>query len=69
MDGLQVAYVGSDNKNRKIMGICEVDEQSASVKDDPILKWQVPNSWTSENAISVPLHYGLVRIFLMLKID
>lgn len=60
MEGLQVAYVA----NKKIMGIGEVDEVSASVNEDSILKWEIPITWTAEVAISVPLNYGLVRFSL-----
>lgn len=45
---------------QKVMGLAKYDTKSNKVSTDSILKWQIPEFWTMEDAVTVPVTYSLV---------
>ncbi|XP_055593802.1 fatty acid synthase-like [Uranotaenia lowii] len=56
--GFEFAGIAEDG--RRIMGIVDTGALATKVKYDPELIWQVPDSWTLEEACTAPIVYGTV---------
>lgn len=46
---------------RRVMGIVEFGSIGLQVQTDPYYTWEIPESWSLEDATTVPLLYAIVR--------
>ena len=60
-------YSGIDAKGTNVMGISECGTLSSFTILDPDLTWQVPKTWTLQDAATVPLAYAASYMALYLK--
>lgn len=49
-----IDYSGIDSDGNRIMGLARFDEDSSEIMVDPIFKWIVPESWSLNEAATVP---------------
>lgn len=52
-----IDYSGIDNSGKKIMGLAQIDVDSSNIKIDPIFAWEIPESWSLQDAVTVPHAY------------
>ncbi|XP_014236983.1 fatty acid synthase-like [Trichogramma pretiosum] len=62
-------YSGLDSKGNRVMGVCCGNAMSNIVSADPDLMWEVPKSWSLEDAATVPLSYVLAYSALKVKAE
>lgn len=44
------------------MGLATLDKDTYKLELDPILNWEVPESWSLEDAATIPYAYAAVSI-------
>ncbi|XP_063218658.1 fatty acid synthase-like [Bacillus rossius redtenbacheri] len=60
-------FSGRDLSGRRVMGMVASDAFATMVYADPKLLWEVPDSWTLEDATTVPVVYGTALFSLFLN--
>ena len=60
-------FSGLNSKGTRLMGISEKGALSSSIIADPIYTWLIPESWSLEDAATVPLSYAVAYNALYLK--
>ena len=53
-------YSGITKSGRRVMGVPNVPSIGLQVMSDPLFTWDVPNSWSLEDAATVPVIYATV---------
>lgn len=53
-------------RERRVMGLVAAGGLATTVKADPLLTWTVPQSWSLQEAATVPVVYATVRTFMTL---
>lgn len=66
-DCLGMEFAGRDENGRRIMGIVPYRGLATVTTYDPLLKWDVPDSWTLEDAATVPLVYATAYYALVVR--
>ncbi|XP_012058768.1 PREDICTED: fatty acid synthase-like [Atta cephalotes] len=61
---LGIEYVGLDCNGQHIMGICNDNSIGNIVVKDKYLCWKIPNSWTFEEAATIPVVYSTAYLAL-----
>ncbi|XP_037571297.2 LOW QUALITY PROTEIN: fatty acid synthase-like [Dermacentor silvarum] len=64
---LGLEFSGRDPKGRRVMGIVTSDAMATAVAADPDMLWEVPESWTLEEASTVPAVYSTVYYALLVR--
>lgn len=54
-------------RERRVMGLVAAGGLATTVKADPLLTWTVPQSWSLQEAATVPVVYATVRTFMTLQ--
>lgn len=57
-------FSGRDLNGKRIMGLVSSKGIATTVLVDPHLLWEVPDTWSLEQAATVPLIYTTVRKFI-----
>ncbi|XP_062548539.1 fatty acid synthase-like [Armigeres subalbatus] len=60
-------FSGVMEDGRRVMGVLPSGSLSSMVEADPCLTWPVPDSWSLEEACTVPIVYGTVLIAFFVK--
>ncbi|GAB6033129.1 hypothetical protein CHUAL_012739 [Chamberlinius hualienensis] len=68
-DCLGMEFAGRDENGRRIAGIVPYRGLATVTTYDPLLKWNVPDNWTLEEAATVPLVYATVYYALVVRGD
>ncbi|KAJ8680788.1 hypothetical protein QAD02_016575 [Eretmocerus hayati] len=66
---LGLEFSGVDSRGKKVMGITRGSSLSNNVQIDPDWTWPVPDSWTLEDAATVPFSYILAYSALVVKAE
>jgi hypothetical protein len=53
-------FSGRNQKGKRVMGMLDSGCLSTMVLADKNMMWNVPNHWTLEDAVTVPMGYGTV---------
>ncbi|KYQ49068.1 Fatty acid synthase [Trachymyrmex zeteki] len=61
---LGIEYVGLDCNGQRVMGISNTNSIGNVVIKDKYLCWKIPNSWTFEEAATIPVVYSTVYLAL-----
>nr|XP_050029751.1 fatty acid synthase-like [Dermacentor andersoni] len=64
---LGLEFSGRDPKGRRVMGLVPRNALATAVAADPDLLWEVPDSWTLEDAATVPAVYSTVYYALLMR--
>ena len=59
-----VDFSGYSRSGHKIMGIAMFDQETQKLSSNQYLMWEVPKSWSLEEAATVPLAFTIVSILL-----
>lgn len=62
-------YSGTDAKGNRVMGITSGNAMSTFVKSNPVWTWAIPQSWSFEDAATVPLSYIIAYATLFVKAE
>ncbi|KAJ8686146.1 hypothetical protein QAD02_021940 [Eretmocerus hayati] len=62
-------FAGKDSRGRRVMGITRGNSLSNFVEADPDWTWIIPDSWTFEDAATVPLSYIVAFSSLVCKAE
>ncbi|KAJ8680787.1 hypothetical protein QAD02_016574 [Eretmocerus hayati] len=68
-NSLGLEFSGIDSHGKKIMGLTKGGSLSNFVEPDTDWIWPVPNSWSLEDAATVPLSYIIAYSALMIKAE
>ncbi|KAL1414012.1 hypothetical protein MTO96_030752 [Rhipicephalus appendiculatus] len=60
-------YSGRDWNGRRIMGVVKGQSIATVVAVDPIMTWQIPESWTMEEAATIPMAYSTAYYALVIR--
>ncbi|KAH6943563.1 hypothetical protein HPB50_024336 [Hyalomma asiaticum] len=60
-------FSGTDQTGRRVMGLVSSQALATAVAADPILLWEVPDSWTLTEASTVPLAYSTAYYALLVR--
>ncbi|GAB6033131.1 hypothetical protein CHUAL_012740 [Chamberlinius hualienensis] len=66
-DCLGMEFAGRDENGRRIMGVVPYRGIATETPYDPLLTWNVPDSWTLEDAATVPLVYITVYYAVVIR--
>ncbi|XP_039289774.1 fatty acid synthase isoform X4 [Nilaparvata lugens] len=58
-------YSGANSKGERVMGLSPHQSGMTKLQPDPILKWNIPASWSFEEAATVPLAYTMAYYSLI----
>lgn len=64
---LGVEYSGIDKFGKRVMGIIEYGAMANKCSSDPGITWEIPDSWSLEDAATVPYVYATCCRALYLK--
>ncbi|XP_048487531.1 fatty acid synthase isoform X3 [Plutella xylostella] len=64
---LGLEFSGRDTKNRRVMGMVAAQGLATTVQADPGFLWEVPKSWTLEQAATVPVAYSTAYYALCVR--
>jgi NADPH:quinone reductase-like Zn-dependent oxidoreductase len=53
-------FSGRNQKGQRVMGMIDSGSLSTMVLADKTMMWNVPDCWTLEDAVTVPMGYGTV---------
>nr|XP_012234197.1 PREDICTED: LOW QUALITY PROTEIN: fatty acid synthase-like [Linepithema humile] len=62
-----IEYVGVDNTEQRVMGLCDRRSISNMCTSSKYLCWNVPDEWSMEDAATVPCAYGTCCYALTVK--
>ncbi|KAJ3619939.1 hypothetical protein MTP99_003942 [Tenebrio molitor] len=62
-------FAGLDPKGRRVMGIVDSRAIATHVRGDSQFLWAVPESWSLEDAATIPVVYSTVMYALLLVVD
>ncbi|XP_054923972.2 fatty acid synthase-like [Dermacentor andersoni] len=66
---LGMEYSGRDRNGRRIMGMVSGKGIATAVTSDPIMVWEIPESWTMEEGATVPVAYSTAYYALVIRAD
>ncbi|XP_037572178.2 fatty acid synthase [Dermacentor silvarum] len=66
---LGMEYSGRDWNGRRVMGMVNGKGIATALAADPIMMWDIPESWTMEEAATVPVAYSTVYYALVVRAD
>lgn len=58
-----IDYSGVTSSGQNVMGLAQLDRDVCKLVPDPILTWDIPESWKLEDAVTIPYAYSGVSIF------
>ncbi|XP_072140156.1 fatty acid synthase-like [Dermacentor andersoni] len=64
---LGMEYSGRDWNGRRVMGMVSGKGIATVLAADPIMKWEIPESWTMEEAATVPVAYSTAYYALVVR--
>lgn len=64
---LGLEFSGRDPQGRRVMGQIPAEGLATSVIVDPVFLWEVPDSWTLEQASTVPVAYSTAYYALIIR--
>ncbi|KAJ8887678.1 hypothetical protein PR048_013896, partial [Dryococelus australis] len=59
-------FSGRDSNGRRLMGMVTSDAIATMIYGDPVMMWEIPDTWTLEDAATVPVVYGTAYLSLFL---
>ncbi|CAG9823792.1 unnamed protein product [Phaedon cochleariae] len=62
-----IDYAGINKNGEEIMGLAYLDKDSTKLVPDTIFSWTLPESWSLEDAVTVPHAYVCAYYMLMVK--
>nr|XP_054923973.1 fatty acid synthase-like [Dermacentor andersoni] len=62
-------YSGRDWNGRRVMGLVEGKSIATALAADPTMMWEIPESWTMEEAATVPMAYSTAYYALVVRAD
>ncbi|XP_075724817.1 fatty acid synthase-like isoform X2 [Rhipicephalus microplus] len=66
---LGIEFSGRDDQGRRVMGLVNGDALATAVAAKPDFLWEVPESWTLEEAATVPAVYATAYYALLVRGD
>ncbi|XP_070380711.1 fatty acid synthase-like [Dermacentor albipictus] len=66
---LGMEYSGRDRNGQRIMGMVNGQGIATAVTSDPIMVWDIPDSWTMEQGATVPVAYATAYYALVIRAD
>ncbi|XP_017779765.1 PREDICTED: fatty acid synthase-like isoform X2 [Nicrophorus vespilloides] len=62
-----IDYSATTNNNKRIMGLARLDKDTYNLIPDDDLSWTIPDSWSMEDACTVPHAYAIAYYCLIQK--
>ncbi|KAL6256231.1 hypothetical protein P5V15_012347 [Pogonomyrmex californicus] len=64
---LGMEYVGFDADGQRVMGLCDTDSIANIVAKDKTFCWKIPDTWTFEEAATIPCVYSTAYFALYIR--